>query len=131
MFTIIPLPNYWKKNFNYNYNQETYINLEENIEIPVHPSCKYITDQILYHKTQNIKNTNNIFDLKRMKFHDKLNRPYEMDMVAFINECNNENKEDKRNIYKVINLAFNEDANRDEVTEANLRNSMFDLNNSK
>lgn len=110
-------------------NEETYTNLEKNIEIPIHPSCKYFEDQILYHKIENIRNNNAIFDLKRMKFYDKLNRPYEIDFIGFINELN-ENKDNKKNDYKVINLAYNEDIKKDEVTEANLRNSMFDLNNS-
>lgn len=126
----MPLPNYWKKNFNYNLNQETYINLEDNIEIPVHPSCKYINDQILYHKIQNIKSNKTIFDLKKMKFYDKLNRPYEIDMIDFLSNNINESNDDKKNTYKVINLAFNEDIKKDEITETNLRNSMFDVNNS-
>lgn len=71
-----------------------------------------------------------MFDLKRMRFHDKLNRPYEVDMIAFINEFSNENKDDKKNTYKVINLAYNDDMNKDEITQSNLRNSMFDLKNS-
>ena len=131
MFTVIPLPNYWKKSFNYNINEETYINLEKNIEIPIHPSCKYFEDQIFYHKAENIKNNNAIFDLKRMKFYDKLNRPYEIDFVSFIVEFSND-KENKKNDYKVINLAFGDDLDlkKEEITEANLRNSMFDLNNS-
>ncbi len=65
-----------------------------------------------------------------MKFYDQLNRPYEIDMVAFLTENLNENKDDKRNAYKVINLAFNEDLKEDEINKANLGNSMFDLNNS-
>ena len=104
--------------------------MEENIEIPVHPSCKYISDQIQYHKKEGIKNNSTVFDLKRMRFHDKLNRPYEVDMIAFINEFSNENKDDKKNTYKVINLAYNDDMNKDEITQSNLRNSMFDLKNS-
>ena len=109
--------------------------MEENIEIPVHPSCKYLLDQILYHKNENIKSTNAILDMKRMKFYDKLNRPYEIDLVAYINETANDNieKQDKKNTnpYKVINLAYNEDLKKDDISEANLRNSMFDLNNSQ
>ena len=65
-----------------------------------------------------------------MRFHDKLNRPYEVDMIAFINEFSNENKDDKKNTYKVINLAYNDEMNKDEITQSNLRNSMFDLKNS-
>lgn len=107
------------------------MNNEINIEIPIHPSCKYIEDQIYFHKVENIRNNQAIFDLKQMRFYDKLNRPYDIDFLAFINECSNENKENKKNDYKVINLAFGEDLKRNEMTEANLRNSMFDLNNSK
>ena len=50
--------------------------------------------------------------------------------MKILNEFSNENKDDKKNTYKVINLAYNDDMNKDEITQSNLRNSMFDLKNS-
>lgn len=121
------LPPFWQPYYNYELKQRTYINKEEGIEIPVHPGYLYIVEQLLYAKQDFLKNPNRGGQNEQiMKFYDKLNRQYEINISLLFNP--NEEKSEKTN-FQVANT-YDHGSRADEMNETLSKNSMFDVNHS-